>query len=126
VETGGFLFGERNDYLKTAWIDIATPPPSDSYATETKFICGTKGVKELNESIKLKYFNTVRAIGSWHTHPRSLPFPSNTDITGIGEILLQEDCNREKHILVIVQPLTDNKLQIGAYLFVKNNFHIIE
>ncbi|MBN2285718.1 MAG: ThiF family adenylyltransferase, partial [Tissierellales bacterium] len=29
VETGGFLFGERNDYLKTAWIDIATPPPSD-------------------------------------------------------------------------------------------------
>jgi integrative and conjugative element protein (TIGR02256 family) len=126
VETGGFLYGERNDILKTICIDISTPPPKDSKASELKFVCGIEGVQEENSKIKKDYFGTVKSIGSWHTHPQSIPYPSATDILGIGSIIFQQDCNREKHLLVIIQPQKQGSSHIGAYLFLKENYKIVE
>ena len=126
VETGGLLYGERNDILKTIWIDIATPPPKDSKASESKFVCGIEGVQEENNTIKKDYFGAVKSIGSWHTHPQSIPYPSATDILGIGSIFFQQDCNREKHLLVIIQPQKQGSSRMGAYLFLKDNFKIVE
>lgn len=126
VETGGLLYGERNDILKTICIDIATPPPKDSIATVSKFVCGIEGVAENNNEIKKDYFGIIKAIGSWHTHPQSVPYPSDIDIAGIGTIFFQQDCNREKHLLIIIQPQKQDKPRIGAYLFRKENFRTIE
>lgn len=119
-ETGGLLFGERNDVLKTIWIDEVTGAPPDSKASPTKFVCGVQGVKELSEEFKKKYFNQIVSIGTWHTHPKSLPFPSMTDLQGVAGILAQNDVNREKILLLILQPKTEDEFILGAYLFVKD------
>lgn len=121
VETGGLLFGQRNDVLKIIWIDSATEPPPDSESSENHFICGVEGTQTLSASKKKHSRSLSKCIGTWHTHPRSVPFPSSIDFTGMAQILLSDDFPRKKSLLVIVRPGNVN-FQVSGYLFAKKDF----
>jgi molybdopterin/thiamine biosynthesis adenylyltransferase/proteasome lid subunit RPN8/RPN11 len=125
-ETGGILFGYVNDAIKTVWIDHVTPPPPDSKATPTKFVCGIKKVKEISDDFKNKYRGQILCIGTWHTHPKSSPLPSETDLLAVASIFLQDDVNREQTVMLIVQPTGNDEFTLGAYLFKKKQMKIIE
>jgi len=121
VETGGLLFGQRDDVLKIIWIDSATEPPPDSESSENHFICGIEGTIALSAFKKKHSRGLTKCIGTWHTHPRSVPFPSDIDFTGMAQILLSDDFPRKKSLLMIVRPGSAN-FQVGGYLFDKKDF----
>jgi len=121
VETGGLLFGQRNDVLKIIWIDEASEPPPDSEASEVLFVCGVTGTKQLSELKKKRSRNLTNCVGTWHTHPRSMPFPSVIDLGGMAQILLSDDFSRKKSLLMITRP-NATSFRIGGYLFDRNDF----
>jgi integrative and conjugative element protein (TIGR02256 family) len=102
VETGGVLFGKRDDTLCIIWIDAASGPPPDSKASRKQFICGTKGVEQLHESWKKLTRGSVEYIGMWHTHPEDIPFPSKIDLCGMARILTIGDPPPKNSLLLIV------------------------
>ena len=87
VETGGLLFGERDDAAKVVWITEVSGPPIDSRSSEYGFICGTFGTLEVNAKMKEQSGGAVQFIGMWHSHPDGQPTPSYPDFTGIKEIV---------------------------------------
>ncbi|NHZ85612.1 MAG: hypothetical protein GWP19_07000, partial [Planctomycetia bacterium] len=115
TETGGLLFGYRSMFLKTIWIDKATEPPPDSEFDEKFFKCGTSGTKTISEKFKNFSRGQTQFTGTWHTHPKSEPFPSTIDINGIIEILLIDNFQRKETLLLIVQP-NKNKFKLGCYV----------
>lgn len=78
-ETGGLLFGERDDAAAVVWVTAATPPPPDSRATNLEFICGTAGTHAQNEQLRQASDDSVHYVGMWHTHPGHAPTPSSRD-----------------------------------------------
>ena len=52
AETGGLLFGERDDALRILWVSDVLGPPPDSEASPSGFVCGTAGVDEATEAIR--------------------------------------------------------------------------
>jgi len=122
VETGGLLFGRRDDVLKIIWVDEASEPPPDSEQKPNLFICGVQGVSELNEQKKERTRKIVHYIGTWHTHPRSIPFPSDIDVSAMGEILTTDDFSRDKNLLLIAQP-QKKAIRFGGFLFDKEDFN---
>jgi predicted acylesterase/phospholipase RssA/proteasome lid subunit RPN8/RPN11 len=121
IETGGLLFGQRDDVLKIVWIDSATDPPPDSELSENNFICGVEGTKKLSEYKTKQSRGLTKCIGTWHTHPRSAPFPSDIDFNGMAQILLSDDFPRKKSLLLIVRP-GNSYHQVGSYLFDRKDF----
>ena len=79
-ETGGVLFGERDDAARTITVDDASGPPSDSTRSPTGFIRGTQGVDDL---LKTLGDGTAPSrstyLGDWHSHPNGTPELSPTD-----------------------------------------------
>jgi len=116
VETGGVLFGKRDDTLCIIWIDAASGPPPDSKASQTKFICGTKGVEQMHESWKKLTRGSVEYIGMWHTHPEDIPFPSRIDLCGMARILTIGDPPPKNSLLLIVG-LLEKTPEIGVTVF---------
>ena len=57
-----------------------------------------------------------------HTHPQSAPFPGTIDLSGVALILFQDDCNREKNALLIIQPKNERHFVLGSFLFTKADF----
>ncbi|PYU65803.1 MAG: hypothetical protein DMG49_23510, partial [Acidobacteria bacterium] len=82
VETGGLLFGERNDLLKIAWVDEVSGPPPDSSHSASGFMCGVQGTAELASEKAKRTAELVHFLGMWHTHPGGVPLPSATEIVG--------------------------------------------
>ncbi len=121
IETGGLLYGQRDDALKVIWIDSATEPPPDSEAAEEHFICGVEGTKTISCRINKLSRGMTKFIGMWHTHPTSKPLPSEIDLSGMAQILYSEDCSRKKSLLLIVQP-EKAEYHIGGYLFERSDF----
>ncbi|WP_172838830.1 ThiF family adenylyltransferase [Solemya velesiana gill symbiont] len=76
VETGGLLFGEFNDVVNVLWVNEVIGPPSDSEFSEAEFVCGTSGSQEINQEKKKRTGNSVKFIGTWHSHPISPGQPS--------------------------------------------------
>jgi hypothetical protein len=64
AETGGVLFGQRDQAAGVLWVDEASGPPPDSAASAEEFVCGTAGVAELNGA---KRGRTLRGRKSWTT-----------------------------------------------------------
>ncbi|HEA66940.1 MAG TPA: hypothetical protein ENI07_09005, partial [Desulfobacterales bacterium] len=120
-ETGGLLFGRRDDVFKVIWVDEASEPPPDSEPKPNRFMCGVQGVSELNKQKIKRTRNLVHYIGTWHTHPKSLPFPSDIDISAMAEILSADDFSRDKNLLLIAQPLK-KAFHLGGFLFDKQDF----
>lgn len=118
VETGGLLFGERNDFLKLMWIDTVSGPPSDSVHSELEFVCGVEGNQSLNLTYEKRTTGTTRYVGLWHTHPNSLPHPSATDVNGMNLIGASTSPSPNWSAMLIVGK-HPNKLILGGYVLEK-------
>ncbi len=115
-ETGGVLFGERDDALRVLWVSDVLGPPPDSQATPQGFVCGTEGVDEAAAVIRQRSRDASNPVGMWHTHPGGDPVPSPTDFEGMTEIIGSADRSLPKQLLVIVGGTEDQHLT-GAYLY---------
>jgi integrative and conjugative element protein (TIGR02256 family) len=102
VETGGILFGQIDDFLKVIWITVASGPPPDSIASESGFVCGTRGVASMNAELIARTRGAVSFIGMWHTHPGSAPKPSPTDRSAMRELLGSPDFRGRQLLMLIV------------------------
>jgi len=117
-ETGGILFGERDDASRVIWVSEVLGPPPDSDASPHYFVCGTEGVAEANEEKKTRSRGSVQYVGMWHTHPGSLPVPSPTDLGGMARLLTLERPSSPRPLLLIIGTTTAGRLaQVGAYVF---------
>lgn len=116
AETGGLLFGERDDALRVLWISDVLGPPPDSEASPDGFVCGTAGVDEATEVIRERSRGASLPVGMWHTHPNSVPVPSPKDCEGMSQIIGSHDRSLPKQLLVIVGG-TSPQHNVGAYIY---------
>ncbi|OAJ52494.1 hypothetical protein A6V36_13885 [Paraburkholderia ginsengiterrae] len=101
-ETGGILFGEIDRFLKIVWITAVSGPPPDSQASPVGFICGTRGVAEMNAEQTSRTRGSVAFIGMWHTHPGSQPDPSHTDRSAMVRLFEGTDFQAHQFLMLIV------------------------
>jgi integrative and conjugative element protein (TIGR02256 family) len=120
-ETGGLLFGERDDALKIIWVTEITGPPPDSDASEAHFVCGIEGTREAHTEKIRRSRNSVGYIGMWHTHPEQLPTPSLTDLGAMERLLSATAETPSKSLLLIVGGRKEDP-DIGAYVFSRREF----
>lgn len=125
VETGGLLFGERNDLVKAVWVDEVSGPPPDSIGSSAGFICGIQGTAELAREKTLRTRELVRYLGMWHTHPGGLPVPSETDMRGIEQLMSTTGNLRGKPFMLIVGVDEGDQYAAAAYLFSADDFERI-
>ena len=116
AETGGLLFGERDDALRVLWVSDVLGPPPDSKAAPSGFECGTAGVDETTEAIRARSRGASLPVGMWHTHPNGVPVPSATDLEGMSQVIGGLDRSLPKQLLVIVGG-TSLQHMLGAYLY---------
>jgi integrative and conjugative element protein (TIGR02256 family) len=102
VETGGVLFGEVNEFLGVVWISEVSGPPADSQASEVGFVCGVRGVTELNAEKRARSRGSVQFIGMWHTHPGSNPEPSEVDREAMRTLLTDTDFKGRNFLMLII------------------------
>ena len=118
VETGGIVLGEKDEILRTMWIDEFTPPPPDSKLAENEFICGISGTREVHSDRDEKYRGSIRYMGMWHTHPESAPVPSPTDIVAMRQLAGATGSSAAHSVMFIVgDPY--QKLCFGTYVFAR-------
>ena len=121
-ETGGLLLGEIDDSLKTISIDIATGPPPDSEKSPELFLCGIEGTEQICEHHAERTGDSTRFVGVWHTHPVSMPKPSDVDVDAMGKILhLQAQTPR--HVVMLIVGHATTKPEWQFHLFRKKDFH---
>ncbi len=120
-ETGGLIFGEIDEHLKTIWLDDVTAPPPDSVASERQFLCGIEGTKEAAESRKEMSGGSLRFIGMWHTHPVSRPQPSRKDFKAMVK-LLQHQQKPPRHIVMMIIGHSATDPEYAVYLYRRQEF----
>jgi len=125
METGGVLFGERNDAAKVIWIDEVLGPPPDSKASSKYFQCGILGVEDANQEKIKRTRGAVRYQGLWHTHPDSMPLPSPIDIASMESLSLEHDPPHPRTLMIIVGQAF-NQPTMGAFLFKTSDFKQLE
>jgi integrative and conjugative element protein (TIGR02256 family) len=125
VETGGLLFGERNDLLKVLWVDEVSGPPPDSLRSAAGFVCGVQGTAELASERATRTRELLRFLGMWHTHPGGLPLPSATDLRGIEQLVQATGSPRGKSFMLIVGGQEGGQYPAAAYLFTAEDFESI-
>lgn len=102
AETGGVLFGERDDALRVLWVSDVLGPPPDSEASSHGFVCGTEGVDKATTVIRKRSRGASLPVGVWHTHPGGMPIPSETDFEGMAQIISGTQRSLPKQLLMIV------------------------
>jgi Dinucleotide-utilizing enzymes involved in molybdopterin and thiamine biosynthesis family 2 len=107
-ETGGVLYGERNEALRIVWVDEATGPPTDSRSSPTEFVCGVAGVADRHDELQRGATGRRGFIGSWHTHPGGSCQPSHVDEMAMRSLVSGPDCASRKALLVVVVPKSDS------------------
>lgn len=118
-ETGGLLFGEIDETLGLAWITAASGPPGDSTFSAEGFVCGTDGVEALCDEHATRSRQSVRYVGTWHSHPVSRAQPSETDYVGIASMFGATPDDGSHQLMLIVGHASEAERQIGAYAFEK-------
>ena len=102
VETGGHLFGERNDAARVIWVSEVSGPPPDSKASPSGFVCGFEGVVESSKESSRFSRNSLKFIGMWHTHPNGSPRPSETDYRAMRDIVNDPSLSCPRSLLLVV------------------------
>ena len=115
-ETGGVLFGERDDAAGVIWVDEISGPPPDSVETPELFLCGTDGVLELDDYKRKRSHGSVGFLGMWHTHPNQSADFSSRDLRGMVELL---DAARSPQAqgLVLIVGWAATEPQLAGYVF---------
>ena len=81
AETGGELYGERDDASMTVTVDAAFGPPPDSIQEPTKFVRGMDGTVERGRAFERRSpHRRAGYLGDWHAHPHGAPRLSQTDL----------------------------------------------
>ena len=124
IETGGLIFGEIDDAHQVIWVDSVSGPPPDSVASETQFLCGTAGTKELNAFKSVASRNSSRFIGIWHTHPISRGQPSQDDLRAMLELLHFQQYSPRQVVMLIVGYAATRREE-NYYLYRRNEFVLI-
>jgi len=125
TETGGLLFGERDDAAKVIWITKVSGPPLDSRASKYGFICGTYGTSEVSEKLKERSGGAIQFIGMWHSHPNGQPVPSDLDFEGMREIVKNNNStpyNSPAKALLLIIGETVSQPIVKGYIFSRNEF----
>ena len=117
VETGGHLFGERDDAAKVLWVSEVTEPPPDSRASASEFVCGVEGVQTATNQKNKFSRGSVSFIGMWHTHPNGNPTPSPTDYDAMLSIVQNPDFSCARSILLVIGPNSDGPTSVAGALF---------
>ena len=120
-ETGGLLFGKRDDALRIIWIDDAIGPPPDSICRPEKFVCGVQGTQEAHAKRAQRSRGSTEFIGMWHTHPRDLPLPSQTDLSGMAQLLTSGEAPPLRSLMLIVGWVED-EVMLGTSVFDRRMF----
>jgi integrative and conjugative element protein (TIGR02256 family) len=120
-ETGGLLFGKRDDSLHTIWVDDAIGPPPDSVCRPDKFVCGVQGTQEAHSKRKQRSRGSTEFIGMWHTHPQDVPLPSETDVAGMAQLITSGETPPLKSLLLIIGWSGDDLL-LGTSVFDRRMF----
>lgn len=115
VETGGVLFGERNDAARVVWVDEVLGPPPDSEATEAGFLCGVEGVEAANREKRHRTRDSVSFLGMWHTHPGGLAIPSDKDFEGTAK-LVGTVCGASRGAVILIVGGTERAPHFGGFL----------
>jgi integrative and conjugative element protein (TIGR02256 family) len=122
-ETGGVLFGERNEASRVIWVSEVIGPPPDSEASPDLFLCGVEGVAESNQEKRTRTRGSVQYIGMWHTHPVSQPVPSTTDFNGMARLVLAQELSSPKPLLLILGYTSRPRpWSTGAFVFSRRDF----
>lgn len=116
VETGGVLFGQFDDFLKVIWVTAASGPPPDSTADRNGFVCGTRGVAQMNEEFVARSLGSVSFVGMWHTHPRNAPDPSPIDRDAMARLFGSPDF-QGRHFLMLIIGGSSNAPLIAVNVF---------
>ena len=117
VETGGHLFGERDDAAKVLWVSEVTGPPPDSRASASEFVCGVEGVKEVIKQKNKFSRGSINFIGMWHTHPNGNPTPSTTDCNVMISVVKDRDFSCARSLLLVIGPNSDGLTSVAGALF---------
>lgn len=119
-ETGGLLFGLRDDAAKVLWIDDVSGPPPDSTFAVDGFVCGTEGCQELVARKREETQGELNFVGLWHTHPAGPPHPSDRDLAtmlsviGFGERPLPFAC-------MLIVGRDAGRESLGAYVYSRDD-----
>lgn len=113
-ETGGVLFGRRDEATRIVWIDSVIGPPPDSVASPQRFDCGTDGVRGAIEERKRRSRGELGYLGMWHTHPRMSAHASITDVSGmLGLVASQE----EREAVMLIVGGSHGSEELAGYVF---------
>lgn len=121
AETGGLLFGERDDATSVIWVSEVSGPPADSTASAEEFVCGIDGTAELNKEKRERTRGSVQYLGMWHTHPDSYPLPSPIDWHGMQRLVAEAGGASRSLMLIIGCP--HGMPMLGTYVFRAQDFH---
>ena len=102
AETGGHIFGERNDAAKVIWVSEFSGPPPDSKASPSEFVCGFKGVDKASKAKSRSTKGSVKFIGMWHTHPNGSPKPSKKDYHAMRDIVCDPGVSSPRSLLLVL------------------------
>lgn len=120
-ETGGLLFGAIDDSIERIWIDAASGPPPDSIRSPQLFECGIIGTAEAAKHHKGKTLGASGFVGVWHTHPVSVPKPSQIDLSAMLNILHFQE-NPPRHVVMLIVGYAATKPVWRYFLFRRNEF----
>jgi integrative and conjugative element protein (TIGR02256 family) len=123
AETGGLLFGERDEASGVIWVNEVSGPPRDSEHSPEKFVCGIEGTAELNAEKRTRTRRSVQYLGMWHTHPNSLPVPSATDWDGMRRLVGAAGGASRSLMLIVGGPHGKTPV-LGTYVFRAADFSI--
>nr|HQU92609.1 ThiF family adenylyltransferase [Pyrinomonadaceae bacterium] len=124
AETGGLLFGERDDAAKVIWVTEILGPPPDSQAAASHFVCGVEGTKDANDEKTRRSRGSVQYVGMWHTHPGGSPTFSGTDLKGMNELMDDKSLSSPKPLLMIVGT-PEAMPNVATYVFKRSDFEQI-
>ncbi len=123
AETGGLLFGERDDAVGVIWVSEVSGPPSDSTASCEEFVCGVDGTAEMNKENRSHTRGSVQYLGMWHTHPDSYPLPSSTDWMGMQRLV--KEAGGASRSLMLIVGCPHDKPMLGTYVFRAQDFRTL-
>lgn len=115
-ETGGLLFGQRDDAAGIVWITEVIGPPPDSEHSSEEFVCGVEGVDRYRDEKRERGAGSLNFVGTWHTHPAGTPMPSVKDIAGMSGIVLESKPLIPRALLLIVGGDADEQ-RLASYMF---------